>query len=87
MYYTMSIIFLLFSFSSFSIFLWSFWGFFVIYFCVAGKIAQWLRTLLVLGKDPDFDSQHPYGSSQPSKTLVPGDLTDTVQNTHIHEVK
>lgn len=64
LYYTMFIVFLLFSFLPSFLFFWSVLGFFfVIYLCVAGKIPQWLRTLLVLGKDPDFDSQDPYGSS------------------------
>lgn len=65
LYYTMFIIFFYRS-HFFHLFYFSveFFGvFFVIYLYVAGKIAQWLRTLLVLGKDPDFDSQDPYGSS------------------------
>ncbi len=39
----------------------------------AGEMAQWLRVLALLG--PEFNIQHPYDSSQPFITIVPGDPT------------
>jgi len=32
----------------------------------AGEMAQWLKTLTVLPKGPEFSSQQPHGGSQPS---------------------
>jgi hypothetical protein len=37
-------------------------------------MAQRIRTLPALAENPGIMSQHPHGSSQPSVTLVPGDL-------------
>jgi hypothetical protein len=38
-------------------------------------MAQWLRAPAALpARGSHFGSQHPYGSLQPSVTLVPGDL-------------
>ena len=36
-------------------------------------VAQWLRALIP--KTPTFSSEHPHGGSQPSVSLVPGELT------------
>ena len=40
----------------------------------AGEMAQHLNTDLSYG-GPGFNSQYPYGGSQPFLTLVPGDST------------
>ena len=38
-------------------------------------MAQWLRVLAALPDGPEFNSCHSHGGSQPSVTLVPGNLT------------
>ena len=35
-------------------------------------------------KEPRFESQHPHGSSQPSVTQVPGNMTSCVHTVHIN---
>jgi hypothetical protein len=40
-----------------------------------GEMAQQLIAMDTLSEDLGFDSQHPFGGSQPSLTPVPGDLT------------
>ena len=47
-------------------------------------MGQQLRTLAPLSEDPRFSSQYPHGGSQPSVTLVPGDLTPS-SGLHRHQ--
>lgn len=37
----------------------------------AGEMTQWLRALVDLSREPEFDSQHPCVSSQPCVTPDP----------------
>lgn len=45
-------------------------------------MVQYLRALPALPEDPGFHSQYPHGSSQPSATPVPGDLTPSGLHGH-----
>lgn len=56
--------------------------------CRAGEMAQQLQELAALAEDLGFNSQHPYGISQPSVMLVPSVLmpSSSLHESYMHTV-